>query len=61
MKMYVVRYNDTEQGSTIRSEFFSKQEQIDKINDCTKKGFEVIDTFEGDYEKVINMRSSKDN
>lgn len=60
MKMYVVRYNDTEKGTTVRSESFSKEEQTAKINECAQKGFEVIDTFEGPYEKVINMKSSKD-
>ena len=58
MIMYVVRYKEAEDKSPIRSEFFKKQEQTDKINECVKNGFEVIDTFEGDYAKVIKMKSS---
>lgn len=60
MEMYVVRYNDTEQGGIIRSEFFRKEEQIKKINWCLEKGFEVLDLFEADYEKAIKMRKSQD-
>jgi hypothetical protein len=60
MEMYVVRYNDTEQGGIIRSEFFRKEDQIKKINECLEKGFEVIDLFEDDYEKAIKMRTSQD-
>jgi len=60
MEMYVVRYKDTEQGSIIRSEFFRKEDQIKKINECIEKGFEVIDLFEDDYEKAIKMRTSLD-
>jgi hypothetical protein len=48
MKVYVVRFEDTEQRTIIRSEFINKRGQIDKINECDEKGLKILDIFEDD-------------
>lgn len=46
MKLYVLKYEDTDTQTIIKSDFLRKKELIDKINECAKKGFTIIDVLE---------------
>lgn len=46
MKIYSLKYEDTEQQTTIENEFMSKKDLVNKINECAKKGFTIIDVFQ---------------
>lgn len=46
MKIYELKYEDTEQQTTIKDQFMNRKDLIDKINECAKKGFTIIDVFQ---------------
>lgn len=46
MKIHVIRYKETKDGSTIRTESFSWKEHNEKIVDISQKGFTLVEVFD---------------
>ncbi|KZL90679.1 hypothetical protein [Clostridium magnum] len=54
MKIYVLKYEDTEKQTTVKNEFFNKKQLIDQINECAKKGFTILDVLESNLSSRLD-------